>query len=56
VGHDYSHECLHVQPDSRLDPAAGAELIRKVAAHVAAVLDDYRVYVDRLMEEGKTAA
>jgi len=53
VGHDYSHECLHVQPDSRLDPDKGAEVIRKVAAHVAGILDDFGTYVKRLIEEGR---
>jgi creatinine amidohydrolase/Fe(II)-dependent formamide hydrolase-like protein len=55
VGHDYSHECLHVQPDSRLDPERGAELIKQVAQHVARLLEDYRAYVNRLVAEGKTA-
>jgi creatinine amidohydrolase/Fe(II)-dependent formamide hydrolase-like protein len=53
VGHDYSHECLHVQPDSNLDPDKGEEVMRKVAQHVAAMLDDFRSYVDRLIAEGK---
>jgi creatinine amidohydrolase/Fe(II)-dependent formamide hydrolase-like protein len=48
VGHDYSHECLHVQPDSRLDPDAGAAALGQVAEHVAKVLDDLRGYVDEV--------
>ncbi|MGD0113458.1 MAG: creatininase family protein [Armatimonadota bacterium] len=52
VGHDYSHECLHVQPDSRLDPDKGVDVIRKAAAHVAGMLDDFSAYVARLTEEG----
>jgi len=48
VGHDYSHECLHVQPDSRLDPGRGAEALKQVAQHVAGVLEDFRAYVNRL--------
>ena len=53
VGHDYSHECLHVQPDSRLDPGKGAEVVRKVARHVAGLLDDFGAYVKLLVDEGK---
>jgi creatinine amidohydrolase/Fe(II)-dependent formamide hydrolase-like protein len=53
VGHDYSHECFHVQPSSRLDPEKGAQAMRKVAEHIAALLDDYGVHVRRLVEEGK---
>lgn len=48
VGHDYSHECLHVQPDSRINAEAGAEAIRKVAEHVAKAFDDFRSYVESL--------
>jgi creatinine amidohydrolase/Fe(II)-dependent formamide hydrolase-like protein len=53
VGHDYSHECLHVQPDSRVDPDRGAEVIRKVAEHVAGVLEDFGIHVRQLLEEGR---
>ena len=53
AGHDYSHECLHVQPDSNLDPDKGAEVIKKVAGHVAGILEDFGKYVRRLIEEGK---
>ena len=48
VGHDYSHECLHVQPDSHIDADAGAESIRKVAQRVTNVLVDFRSYLDSL--------
>jgi creatinine amidohydrolase/Fe(II)-dependent formamide hydrolase-like protein len=51
VGHDYSHECLHVQPDSHIDAEAGAEAIRKVAEHVAKSLDAFRSYVNGLQKE-----
>ena len=51
VGHDYSHECLHAQPDSRMNSEAGAEAIRKAAAHVARMLEDFRVYVDGLFAQ-----
>lgn len=52
VGHDYSHECLHAQPDSRLDPEAGAEGIRKAAEYVVQALESFRVYVDGLKSQG----
>ena len=52
VGHDYSHECLHVRPDSRLDPDAGAAALRQVAEHVAQALDDLRGYVDEVSGAG----
>jgi creatinine amidohydrolase len=45
VGHDYSHECLHAQPDSRLNPEAGAEAICKTAEHIVNVLPDFSRYV-----------
>ncbi len=48
VGHDYSHECLHVAPDARLDPDAGARAITTVAERVAAALDDLGAYVRSL--------
>jgi creatinine amidohydrolase len=48
VGHDYSHECLHVAPDSRLDPEAGVAAIRAAAAHITGVLDAMRGYVRSL--------
>jgi creatinine amidohydrolase/Fe(II)-dependent formamide hydrolase-like protein len=55
VGHDYSHECLHVQPDSRCDPDAGAEAIRKAAEHIAGVLGDLRTYVENLFPKDATS-
>jgi hypothetical protein len=51
VGHDYSHECLHVQPDSRINPEAGAEAIREVGEHVANVLAEFRSYADWLQQQ-----
>ncbi len=52
VGHDYSHECLHVQPDSRFNPEAGAEGLRRAAGHIAAVMNDFRDYVQQLEKAG----
>jgi hypothetical protein len=51
VGHDYSHECLHMQPDSRLDPEAGAAAIHKAAKYVVNVLEDFHAYVSELRGE-----
>lgn len=51
VGHDYSHECLHVAPDARLDPDTGARAITMVAQRVAAVLDDLGAYVRSLPDK-----
>lgn len=45
VGHDYSHECLHVQPASQLDVEAGAEGIRVAAEYIGSMMEDLRAYV-----------
>ena len=52
VGLDYFHECLHVQPDSRISPEAGIEYIRKAAEHIAAHLPALSRYLDET--EGAT--
>jgi len=38
LGHDYYHECRHVAPSSRLDPAAGEAAMRAAARHIADAL------------------
>jgi creatinine amidohydrolase len=52
VGHDYSHECFHVQPNSRLDTARATEAMKLAAESMVAIVQDYRAYVDRLLTEG----
>jgi creatinine amidohydrolase/Fe(II)-dependent formamide hydrolase-like protein len=56
VGHDYSHECLHVQPEAHLDPEMGAASLRKAAEEIAPLLEDYRAYVQRLLAAGEVVA
>ena len=52
VGHDYSHECYHVQPDSGVNPDAGAEAATKIAAHIVTCFESLGRYVQRLISEG----
>lgn len=52
VGHDYSHECYHVQPDSGVNPDAGAEAATKIAAHIVSCFQALGRYVQRLIDEG----
>ena len=56
VGHDYSHECLHVQPREHLDPEKGAAALVKAAEGIVPLLEDYRAYVLRLLKSGEVAA
>lgn len=53
VGHDYSHECLHVQPSCRLDPEKGAEAMRRTALRAAELLEGYRAYIEELQAAGR---
>jgi len=55
VGHDYSHECFHVQPNSRLNTEAGAAAIRLAAAGMVTVVQEYAAYVGRFLAEAKAA-
>ncbi len=52
VGHDYSHECQHVQPNDRLDPARAAAAKQKAVPHLAETVQAYREYVAHLIAEG----
>jgi creatinine amidohydrolase len=52
VGHDYSHECQHVRPESGIDPDAGVLFLRTTAEHIVGCLDPFAGYVQRLLDEG----
>jgi creatinine amidohydrolase/Fe(II)-dependent formamide hydrolase-like protein len=54
VGHDYSHEALHVQPGSGLDVDTCVEAMKLMAKHVAGLVEDFGAYV-RSLEKGSTS-